>query len=444
MDRPRFNTLGLCAGVGMLDIGTHAGAELLGWEPRAVAYVERDAYPASVLLGRMEDAALGPAPIWCGDLAGFDPEPFRGMVDCIVAGLPCQPYSCAGRQQGNSDARSWGDGDGPLPHALRIIAGCNPAMVFLENVPTWIRGGWFRPFGERLCELGYALCPPLFIRAKDAGASHKRMRAFVMAYRPGFRSWRLPARQGTEGGRTSDVDRGRGTVVDAERNGGRFDVAGRGPDRGTVAGGTGPELADANHQTGSAEHGNDARRRAGSGQDNRPVSGERGEDGSELGNAPGSGRERRVNDDAPRSAGGSADMGNASGIGRGPGNDALHPGPTGPDGRQSAGSSVGRGELADAERARSQGTGPTDADGRGVAGACGPDWGIFAPPPNADWASIPEFVWPAVEPRLRVLVDGDSLVLDASRANQLRASGNGCVPIQAAVAFVHLVRTILG
>ena len=65
---------------------------------------------------------------------------------------------------------------------------------------------------------------------------------------------------------------------------------------------------------------------------------------------------------------------------------------------------------------------------------------IFAPGPNADWRGIEPHLWPAIEPGFRVLLDGFSLVVDASRADQLRCAGNAVVPLCASLALIHLVR----
>ncbi|NIU03711.1 MAG: DNA cytosine methyltransferase, partial [Gammaproteobacteria bacterium] len=86
-----INLLSLCSGVGGLDLGVRLA--LPG--SRVVGYVEREAYCAAVLLARMADKTLDAAPIWCGDLGEFDGGPWRGAVDGIVSGIPCQPHSVA-------------------------------------------------------------------------------------------------------------------------------------------------------------------------------------------------------------------------------------------------------------------------------------------------------------------------------------------------------------
>ena len=164
-----LNGLSLCSGVGGLELGISLAVP--GY--RTVCYVEREAYAAAVLVARMEDKALDAAPIW-DDLATFDGRPWRGVVGLITAGIPCQPYSVAGRGEGHADERAvW-------PEFVRIVEECRPALVFIENVPAFAR--WFREPGERLCELGYEIQDPLFLAAEDIGAPHKRERVFILAH----------------------------------------------------------------------------------------------------------------------------------------------------------------------------------------------------------------------------------------------------------------------
>lgn len=134
VSRPRLATLEACAGVGMLSEGIHAACEHLGIAYQCVGYIERDGYAASALVARMADASLAPAPIW-DDLATFDGEAWRGKVDCIAAGFPCQPWSTAGKRAGTDDARwLW-------PILARLIEDVRPSIVFLENVPGLCSGG---------------------------------------------------------------------------------------------------------------------------------------------------------------------------------------------------------------------------------------------------------------------------------------------------------------
>lgn len=90
--------LSLCSGAGGLDLGLAIACP--GY--RAVGYVERETYAAAILVARMEDATLDPAPVW-DDLATFDGRPWRGAVDVVTAGYPCQPFSVAGKRKGSDD-----------------------------------------------------------------------------------------------------------------------------------------------------------------------------------------------------------------------------------------------------------------------------------------------------------------------------------------------------
>ena len=102
--------LSLCSGAGGLDLGLTIA--MPGY--RTVGHVERETYAAAILVARMEEAALDPAPVW-DDVASFDGRPWRGAVDIVTAGYPCQPFSVAGKRRGADDPRHlW-------PHVARII-----------------------------------------------------------------------------------------------------------------------------------------------------------------------------------------------------------------------------------------------------------------------------------------------------------------------------------
>ena len=118
-----FNVLSICAGAGGLDLGLRMA------EPtaRTVLYVEHEATACLQLVARMEDGSLDPAPLWT-DLRTLDGRPWRGVVDCIIGGIPCQPHSIAGKRLGAADERDlW-------PDTARVIGDVRPEWVFLENV----------------------------------------------------------------------------------------------------------------------------------------------------------------------------------------------------------------------------------------------------------------------------------------------------------------------
>lgn len=167
------NILSLFSGVGGLELAVRLA--LPG--SRVVGYVERDAYASAALMARMEESSLDPAPVFVGEIQQLDGRELRGEVDVVCGGIPCQPYSVAGNQLGNEDDRA-------LWHEFaRIVGECGPSLVFIENVPTFVTGGGFRPLGEELCRLGFELADPFFVGAGDLGAPHERKRVFILAYR---------------------------------------------------------------------------------------------------------------------------------------------------------------------------------------------------------------------------------------------------------------------
>jgi DNA (cytosine-5)-methyltransferase 1 len=121
--RTNNNVLSLCSGVGALDLGYRLAVPT----SRTVCYVEIEAYCCAVLVSRMSDKALDDAPIWT-NLKTFDGRPWRGIVDCITGGYPCQPFSNAGLRRGTDDPRHlW-------PYIADIIRIIQPRECFFENV----------------------------------------------------------------------------------------------------------------------------------------------------------------------------------------------------------------------------------------------------------------------------------------------------------------------
>ncbi|MBW2673935.1 MAG: DNA cytosine methyltransferase [Deltaproteobacteria bacterium] len=167
-----LNGLAVCAGVGGLELGLRIA---LGHAYRTVCYVEREAYAAACLVARMEESALDIAPVW-DDLTTFDGSLWRGVVDIVVAGEPCQPFSLAGKRRGASDSRYlW-------PQVARIVREVEPSLVFLENVS----GAVDARYGHKaeLESLGYRVEAGLF-SAEEVGATQKRLRLFILAHSGG-------------------------------------------------------------------------------------------------------------------------------------------------------------------------------------------------------------------------------------------------------------------
>ncbi len=137
-----MNELALFAGAG----GGILGGHLLGW--RCVCAVEFDAYAASVLVARQNDGCLPPFPIW-DDVQTFDGRPWRGAVDVVSGGFPCQDISAAGKGAGIDGEKS-----GLWRHMARIIGEVRPAHVLVENSPLLVSRGLDRVLGD-LAALGY-------------------------------------------------------------------------------------------------------------------------------------------------------------------------------------------------------------------------------------------------------------------------------------------------
>jgi DNA (cytosine-5)-methyltransferase 1 len=107
----------ICAGAG----GQAIGLEQAGFEHEAVVEIDRDACE-TLRLNRGSDWKVIE-----GDVADVDGRAF-GRLDLFAGGVPCPPFSIAGKQLGSDDERDL------FPQALRLIAECDPRAVLLENV----------------------------------------------------------------------------------------------------------------------------------------------------------------------------------------------------------------------------------------------------------------------------------------------------------------------
>ena len=191
-----LHALHLCSGYGGFELAlNHAGIDA-----RTVAHVERDSYAAATLVARMEESRLDQAPIW-SDLFTFDAAAWRGRVDLITAGFPCQPFSAAGKRLGVDDERHiW-------PRIADIISDVRPRYVLLENVRGVVRAVLPHVLAD-LARLGFdaewGVLP-----ASAVGAPHRRERWWCLAYAPGAQfgtAGSQPARPDTHAcGRGEDV-----------------------------------------------------------------------------------------------------------------------------------------------------------------------------------------------------------------------------------------------
>lgn len=171
--------LALFAGAGL---GVWATHHLLGW--KCLGYVEWDTYCQRVLRSRIDDGLFSRAPIF-GDIRHFiqsgSAEQYRGFIDVVTGGFPCQPFSAAGPMLGAGDPRNMWPA---TAECLRII---RPRYALLENVPTLINSGYFERILGDLAEMGMDAIWGVF-SACATGAPHTRERLFILAYPNGGRS----------------------------------------------------------------------------------------------------------------------------------------------------------------------------------------------------------------------------------------------------------------
>jgi len=163
-----MNELALFAGSG----GGILGGKLLGW--RTVCAVEFDEHARNVLVARQNDGSLKAFPIW-DDVRTFDGKPWRGHIDVISGGFPCQDISVAGNQKGIEGERS-----GLWRQFARIIGEVRPRYCFIENSPQLVRLGLDRVIKD-LAEMGYASKWGI-VGARHVTNTHKRDRIWILAY----------------------------------------------------------------------------------------------------------------------------------------------------------------------------------------------------------------------------------------------------------------------
>ena len=158
-----MNELALFAGAG----GGLLASNLLGHN--IVCAVERDEFCQHVLVQRQNDRILQPFPIW-DDICTFDGRPWKGTVDLVSGGFPCQAFSSAARGRNIAEKDLWGE-------MRRVIREVRPRLVFAENVSEKA----ILQAQNDLLQDGYN-SKYLKLSAKDLGADHERDRFWLLAY----------------------------------------------------------------------------------------------------------------------------------------------------------------------------------------------------------------------------------------------------------------------
>ena len=171
-----INHLSLCSGYEGIGSGLSRVLPTL----RNIAYVEREGFPAANLVAKMEAGALAPAPVHT-DVKTFPFAEFRGCVDILSGGFPCQPFSSAGKRKGVEDPRHL------FPYIAEGIRDCQPSIVFLENVEGILscRTGDGEPVLQYVLRtlegMGYRATAGVF-SATEVGAPHQRKRVYILGY----------------------------------------------------------------------------------------------------------------------------------------------------------------------------------------------------------------------------------------------------------------------
>jgi DNA (cytosine-5)-methyltransferase 1 len=156
----------LFSGIGGFDLA----ASWMGWEN--IFQCEKDVFCRRVL------NFYWPKAVCYEDIRTFDATRYKGLIDVLTGGFPCQPFSTAGRRKGTSDDRYlW-------PEMCRIIREVRPGWVVGENVLGLLNYGRGVVFEQVLADLeaeGYEAWTYI-LPAASVGAPHQRDRIWFIAH----------------------------------------------------------------------------------------------------------------------------------------------------------------------------------------------------------------------------------------------------------------------
>ncbi len=163
-----MNHASLFSGIGGFDLA----AEWNGWNN--VFNCEWEEFPRKVLKHHFPNAKQ------YEDIKDFNANEYRGRIDVLSGGFPCQPFSTAGLRKGTEDDRHlW-------PEMLRIIGECQPRWVVGENVRglvSWSEGLVFETCYSDLENLGYSVQSFIIPACAAGNAPHRRDRVWIVANR---------------------------------------------------------------------------------------------------------------------------------------------------------------------------------------------------------------------------------------------------------------------
>lgn len=167
-DHVALSSVEVCAGAG----GQALGLERAGFHHLALCEIDARARETLRLNRPGWNVLEGEA----ADIKTFSAKPYRG-VDLLAGGLPCPPFSVAGKQLGANDERNL------FPDFLRLVDEAQPKAVLIENVRGFLDSA-FAEFRDKLVQdfdaLGYAVQWRL-LQASDHGVSQLRPRVAIVA-----------------------------------------------------------------------------------------------------------------------------------------------------------------------------------------------------------------------------------------------------------------------
>ena len=165
---PQPTCIEICAGAG----GQALGLEMAGFKHVALVEYEPE-YCDALRQNRPEWNVI------CGDVKNFSGKPFTDKIDLLAGGVPCPPFSKAGKQLGNEDERDL------FPEAIRLVDEIRPKAVMLENVRGFL-DPIFKEYRDKILQdivaLGYKVEIKL-LHASDYGVPQLRPRVVIVGIR---------------------------------------------------------------------------------------------------------------------------------------------------------------------------------------------------------------------------------------------------------------------
>ena len=354
----------------------------------------------------METNQLDAAPIYT-NLKEFPYAEFRGQVDILSGGFPCQPFSQAGARKATEDPRHL------FPYIAEGIRECQPRIVFLENVEGIISAkttdgeSVLRYVLRTLEGLGYKATAGIF-SASEVGFPHQRKRVFILGVSDTISS-------GLRGGRSSEECRDEREGIlsnEGERNEVRSETEGCGNTSSILGNSEYNGCSSTEELRSNSEASNDCTKGEEQSGESKRTSGPNLREGiqgcEELGYSEGT--RQSSSDDGSRQA----QLGGTS-------------------------SRNAQSELSDTDIKRLEGSvfkGESREQTEESSSGC--SWGKYPARPNEE-----QYEWEAprvieAKPRLGGATNGSS-----NRVDRLRLLGNGVVPQTAAKAFETLIKRVL-